>query len=61
MTFEEWFKQEYKTEPEGFSYECFRVGDLKDAFENGYNLCRDNWGGLEYSDPSNDFTNGLKR
>jgi hypothetical protein len=61
MTFDDWFKQEFKSDPKECLWVKFDLGDLKAAFENGYNLCRDNWGGLDYSDPANDFTNGLKR
>lgn len=50
MTFEDWFKQEYKTEPEGFTYECFKIRDLKAAFENGWNSCRGHWSGMTYDE-----------
>lgn len=33
---------------------------IEKAFEVGYNACRDDWGGLEYDDPANLFTQGRK-
>lgn len=58
MTFEQWYEQTY---PDLDSNKDDMYEQLKLAFINGYNSCRNNWGGLEYSDPSNNFTNGLKR
>lgn len=62
--FEMWWKSTHTWDwvPEG-TYEshakrCFEVG-WKAGYGVGYNACRDHWGGLEYSDPCNDFTKGV--
>ena len=58
--FELWWENYNPPYPEDVT-----VGNFQDAFragyEAGYDACRDHWGGLRYSDPCNDFTNGLKR
>ena len=54
MTFEEWWcsTHEWPLGSGGLYEERF-----KQAYQAGYDSCRDHWGGLTYNDPTNDFTN----
>ena len=42
----------------GYDYlsETSLMSLLEEAYVSGYNSCRDDWGGLEYSDPFNEKT-----
>jgi hypothetical protein len=54
--FEEWLENSY---PLGPMLQWPRTPNseirefMKEAYEAGWNACRDKWGGLEYNDPFN--------
>ncbi len=55
--FDDWFRAKEIWNP----WPKFSANDLEEAYEAGWNACRDKWGGMEYSDTlTNDLDESLK-